>query len=90
MAGQHGGSNHGATAHRFGTNLDGGQPRHSPWVDDHGRARQAHVQQRHQALPTTDDRGIFTVLGEQRQHLVDGLGIVVLERRRLHVAMIAL
>lgn len=45
VASQYRGWDDGATVHRFGTNPDGAKPRHAPWIDDHGGARQAHVQQ---------------------------------------------
>ena len=49
---------------------------------------QAHRQQRHQALAAGEHLGLVTVLGEQRDDLLDGAGRVVFERRRLHAGTV--
>ncbi len=53
-------------------------------VDEHGRADEPHVQQRHEALPAGEHLRLVAVLGQQRDRLLDGLGTLVAERRGLH------
>jgi hypothetical protein len=53
-------------------------------IDQHGRRRHAHVDQRHQALAAGEQARIAPGTGEKVEHLGDGLGRVVVERSRLH------
>ena len=54
-------------------------------VDHHLGTGQAEVHQRHQALAARDHRGVVTVLGQGRQHPVEGGRIEIGERSRLHL-----
>ena len=55
-------------------------------VDDHGRTGEAEVEERDQALPAGENDRVVASIGEQVHDLLDRLGVVVVERRRLHRA----
>ena len=56
-------------------------------VDEVVEVREPQREHRDEALPAGEHLGAVAELGEQRDRLVDGLGRVVLERRRLHSAL---
>ncbi len=55
-------------------------------VDEVRWRRQAHVQDRNQALPTGQDLGVLPELGQEGVHLPARRRTVIRERRRLHRA----
>jgi hypothetical protein len=55
-------------------------------VDERRGPCQAHVQERQEALPAGEDRGLVTELGLERERLREGFRDVVLEGGRLHAA----
>ena len=66
--------------------LDAGERRHPVEVHDVLEASQPQRQHRDEALPPGERLGLVAVLREQTGHVVDRLGRVVLEGRRLHGA----
>ncbi len=66
--------------------LDAGERRHPVEVHDVLEAREPQRQHRDEALPSGEWLRLVAVLGEQTDHVVDRLGRVVLEGRRLHGA----
>jgi hypothetical protein len=75
---------HRADPHRLGVGADVGQLRQPVDVDQVRRRGQAHVQQRHQALPARQDLAVVAGVVEDRERLLDGGGAVVLERGWFH------
>ena len=91
------GSLHGALASESAQDKPAGrslrdrrQSRHAVDVNNHLRASQAHIHQRHEALAPSQDFGVITVLGQQCQCFGQVRWRIVVERCWFHTPVVSL